>query len=287
MEKEYADIVRDLCGNYLESPVEVRRIPARGAFVWRALAGPSSWIVKLGPLRPYRLRREIRAYGRLHGSPLRTARVVASGESGDIPFVILEDCGAITVADVVAEPVSERALDLVGQTIAQLGLLASEDGSEFAVIRDGRTTRDRDRERLDATACSTRLQTGRFRPLFERLQGYIRDDYGDLSHRDCAPRQAVVREGRVTLVDFESMGPGQFERDVGDVLGGIAKFGVWSDRYARVGIQAAAQADMEADAGKILDYAAFSCLWSVGAKDEPGRVDRLQAAAACLLGLKS
>lgn len=256
-------------------------------YVWRARAAGRSYILKIGPQRPYRLHRELRAYQALASSSLCHPHVVAHGEECGVPYLLLGDCGHITLADLVAGPPSELSLAAVAQTVQQVGILSRLDAQHFTVIRDGLTTRDRDCERLTVTTGRAELFSQDHLKLLERISLYVAQPYASLSHRDLSPRQVVMDADQPTLVDFESIGPGQLERDIGELLGGIAKFGCWDNYYYKVVLEAATGQDgpIQPDEQKIVDYAAYACLWPLAASEDTEAGAQRRKAASSLLGL--
>ncbi len=287
MLEEYQAVVDNVCTKCLSGVVEAQHLPPNSNFVWRAFGENKTYIVKLNPRRPYRLRREIEAYRLIERSSLNHAKIIAHGELSGIPYLILSDCGSKSVADLVLDVVSPKSLQAVFQTIQELTRFAEQDYSDFGVIRDGLTTRDRDIERLTDTCARFAPLTRECGSILSRIESHVHDAYTDMCHRDLSPRQVVLDGEKTTLTDFESIGPGQFERDVGDLLGGIAKYGEWSDEYFTEAIRSAAASrpNKKVDSTRIADYAAYSCFWPTGTTRDAKTRDRYLGIALTLFAL--
>jgi hypothetical protein len=87
-----------------------------------------------------------------------------------------------------------------------------------------------------------------------------------MAHRDFSPRQVVLNGKGATLIDFESIGPGLLERDIGDFVGGILKFGIFHGEYGLEAAKFATTNGLNCDL--ISDHAIYSLMWSL-AKDTP------------------
>ena len=184
MWKQYEELINGLCTSNLGETGSAAHLSPGNSFVWRATDGDRSYIIKIEPQKPYRLRRELQAYIQFSGSHIRHAKLVAHGICKGIPYLILSDCGGTTAAGLFAGGASRRSLDILRSAVGELCLLSCQNPSPFAVIRDGLTTRDRDSERLQETSESDLRALNKFGDLFERIREYIDTPYKDLCHRE-------------------------------------------------------------------------------------------------------
>jgi len=262
---DHQDTVINLATKRLGELQEIQHLPPENNFVWSVEAGAHSYIVKIGPVRPYRLRREIRAYDHLSGNDLPIPTMINSGEIERIPFLILTRNGNKTAEDLFAVDHESVEPGLISRILAGLHCLSGLHCKSFDLIKNGVTTRDRDVERLEYTRSLAVLKSIHL-DLLDRIESVNSRPYSQMAHRDFSPRQVVLNGNGATLIDFESIGPGLLERDIGDFIGGILKFGIFQAEYGLEVVRFAATNGLACDL--ISDHAIYSLLWSI-AKSTP------------------
>lgn len=254
------ETVIELSSTHLGPVESAEHLPPKDNYVWLVRSNGVPYIIKIGPKLPYRLRREICAYEHLHGRGLPIAKVIGSGEIYDIPYLVLTGCGSRTAETVFGVHEKSADVGLIGDILSGLLCFSKIEPDPFLYVKGKVTTQDRDLQRLEYARRLPFLKDIHW-SLLERIKSRITGQYRALSHRDFSPRQVVLDESVPTLIDFESMGPGLLERDVGDFLGGILKFGAYRNRYGKeVRCFAAAHG---LDHESISDFAVYSLLWSI------------------------
>ena len=271
--------VEDIAKKYLGTVESIQHLSPSDNFVWRVMVAGRNYIVKIGPALPYRLRREIRAYEYFDGKALPVPNLICSGESENIPWLILEYCGDLNGQDLFGIKSFASGEEFIYRTLKSLLRLSDNDSDPFLYIKGTVTTWARDRERL-ATTTSRFGDCDDKQDLFNRIKASFNERSGCLTHRDFSLRQVVVSNGNPIIVDFESIGPGLIERDIGDFLGGICKFGVYQPRYGYTICSFADEHDLDVDL--ISDYAVYSLLWSISPVT-PGQVANDQIGLATRL----
>ena len=257
---DYEETVIELTTTHLGQIESAEHLSPKDNYVWRVRSNGVPYIIKIGPKLPYRLRREIRAYEHLRDCGLPIAKAVGSGEIYDIPYLVLTDCGSRTAETVFGVREEPADVGLIGDILSGLLCFSKIEPDPFLYIKGKVTTQDRDLQRLEHARCLPFLEDIHM-SLLERIESRITGQYFVLSHRDFSPRQVVLDESIPTLIDFESMGPGLLERDVGDFLGGILKFGAYSNRYGKEVKSFSAAHGL--DYKLIADFAVYSLLWSI------------------------
>ena len=260
MWQHYEASVIELMSAHMRSIESVQHLPPEDNYVWLVQANDRRYIVKIEPERPYRLKREIRAYDHLHGHGLPIPRVIGSGAIHDMPYLVLTFNGSRTARidfNVRAKPADTG---LITSILDGLLRFSNLDAEPFLYIKENVTTHDRDLERLEYVRHLPFLENTH-KPLLARIESCFIRQHSKLSHRDFSPRQVVLEGMTPTLIDFESMGPGVLERDIGDFLGGILKFGLYYTQYGKA-VKMFSDVN-ELDHNLIADFAVYSVLWSI------------------------
>ena len=240
-------------------PSDLVHLPPDNNYVWKAIVDEVPYILKLGACLPYRLHREVRAYQVLETKELKVPDLITSGEIDGMPFLLLSYCGDSTVQDMAIQHGIVDSM-LIESTCTALLKLSECSTTGFEEVKLGITTQARDKERLAYCQDTIPVESG-LHNLLCRIAHQQSRPYRCLAHRDFSPRQVVVGKEGPFIIDFESIGPGAVERDLGDFLGGFIKFTSYHGAYGRV-VKNFAQA-WDIDFQVISDYTAFSLLWSI------------------------